>query len=113
MALDPEVAAVMVVVVAGNPAGVGVGRCDVDSGGPDVAGSVPAMISGLPDPVGMWRGWNDLVDGRRRADADCDLGTGDRCCAEAEAKGAGCGKKWFVHQIFSLATAAFLELLFA
>jgi hypothetical protein len=79
VAFAPDVAVAAMDPAALDPVRVRVRRPFVDSRDPDVAGSVPAMVAGVPGPVTVLRrrGGNDF-DGtwRRWADADDDLGTG-------------------------------------
>jgi hypothetical protein len=82
VAFDPDIAAVSVGPVAFDPAGVGVGWFDVGSGNPDVAVAVPAVVAGVPGPVGMLMRWDrDDFNRTRRwwTDADDDLGLCDAC----------------------------------
>jgi hypothetical protein len=79
---DPDVAAVVLVPVTGDPVGVGVGRFDVGSGDPDVAVAVPTMVAIVPGPARVFvRGDRDHFDWTRRGrtDSDHDLGLCNAC----------------------------------
>jgi hypothetical protein len=68
---------------------------------PDVVGTVPTVIAGLPDPAGVGRYRDDLDrTRRRRADANDDLCV-SRGGREGDAK--GCGEKWLLefHEVIS------------
>jgi hypothetical protein len=74
---DPNVAAAMVVPVAFDPVGVGVGWFHVVSGNPDIAVVFPAVVAGVPGPVGVLvRWWRDDLNRARWwwTDANNDLG---------------------------------------
>ena len=53
MAGNPDITAVAVAPVAGNPAGIAARRGGIMAGHPDIAASIPAIISGLPYPAAM------------------------------------------------------------
>jgi hypothetical protein len=79
---DPDVAAMALVPVTGDPVGVGVGWFDVGSGDPDVAVTVPAMVAIVPGPARVFvRRDGDNFDWTRRgrADSDDDLGLCNAC----------------------------------
>ena len=76
MAFDPYVFAATMRPMARYPVGVRVWRLGVRTRNPHVVGSVPAVVTGLPDPAGMW-GWRrDFVGRRRWPDGDVDLSAG-------------------------------------
>jgi hypothetical protein len=87
VAFYPDVAAAAAVPMAFYPAGVGVWGLSEVAGNPDVAGTVPAVKAGLPDPAGV-RGYGDDLYGarRRRPDAYDDLRAGRGCC-KSDAEG--------------------------
>jgi hypothetical protein len=96
MSFNPDVTVAVVVPVAVDPAGVGVGRFDVGAGDPDVGVAVPAVVTGVPGPVGVlagWR-WNALNWAGWWADADYNLGLRDTC---GEKKCAGNRGEYFFH----------------
>ena len=101
VAFDPDPASAAMGPVARDPAGVFVGWLDVGSGNPDVTAAVPAMVSGLPDPVGMFDGsdGNDFHGAARRADAHRNLGRGREACAENQS--ANGGKDELLHVVCS------------
>jgi hypothetical protein len=81
VAFNPDVAAAPVVPVTVDPAGVGVGWFHVGSGNPDVAIAVPAVVAGVPGPVGVfvWRTRNDFMWPLGGTDTDDDLGLCNAC----------------------------------
>jgi hypothetical protein len=98
VAFDPDVAFAVVVPVAVDPVSVGVGWFDVSSGDPDVGAAVPAVVAGVPGPVGMlvWGRRNGFIRTRRGTDANDDLGLCNSC---GEQKAAGGSEKEFLHRI--------------
>jgi hypothetical protein len=56
----PDVAAAFFAPLAFNPHGSVMGWVGVVAVNPNVAVTVPAMISGDPDPALVWRGWDDF-----------------------------------------------------
>ena len=82
MTFYPDVAFAMVIPVAVNPVGVGMGCFDIGSGNPDVAVTVPAMVAIVPSPARVFvRRDGDNFDWTRRgrADSDDDLGLCNAC----------------------------------
>jgi hypothetical protein len=79
VAFLPDPASVVLDPVAFNPVGVRVGWLFVGSGNPDVGMAVPAVVAGVPGPVGMLveRGRNGFYRAGWWADADYDLGGGE------------------------------------
>jgi hypothetical protein len=96
----PDIAVAVVVPVAIYPLCVSVGWFHVGSGNPDVAVAVPAVIAGVPGPVGMFvrRRGNNFMGSFRRTDANDNLGS---CNACGEAKGAGNSGEEFLHRAIS------------
>jgi hypothetical protein len=78
---NPDVAVAVVVPVAIDPVGVGVGCLDIGSRDPDVAVAIPALVAGGPGPLGVLVGWGrDVFYGALRwTDADYNLGLRDTC----------------------------------
>jgi hypothetical protein len=103
VAFDPDVTVAVVVPVAVDPAGVGVGWFNVRAGDPYVLMTVVAVIAGVPGPVGVFVGWGrDAFDGTRwRTDADYDLGL---CNACGKKKCAGDSNESFLHRAISLSS---------
>jgi hypothetical protein len=98
---DPDVAVAVVVPVAIDPAGMGVGWLNVGSRNPDVAITVPPMVAGVPRIVGVLVGrGRDVFNGAgRRTDADYDLGLCDTC---GEKECAGDSGEYFFHRCYLL-----------
>jgi hypothetical protein len=88
VAFCPDPPSTLVDPATFNPAGMGVGRCDVGAGNPNIVFAVPAVIAGVPGPVTMlgWRRRNDFVRVRRRANSDDDLSLSH---ARSKEQGAG------------------------
>jgi hypothetical protein len=90
VAFYPDVAAGAGAPVAFYPMGSAVRRLSVVAADPDVAGSVPAVEAGLPDPAGMRGGGNDFYGTRWRwAEADNNLGSCGERGGEDESSGDG------------------------
>jgi hypothetical protein len=100
VAFHPDIAFAMVVPVAVDPTSVGMGWFDVGSGNPDITVAVPAVVAGVPGPIGVLVGWgrNTLDRTGRRADPDDDLGL---CNACREEEGAGDSGEDFLHRAIS------------
>lgn len=101
VAFDPDVTAVSRDPMAPDPNCVGAGWLNVISGGPHIVAAVPAVIAGVPGPVGVCRRRrrNAFDSVRRRwADADDDLGVCDTC---SEKEAAGGGEEDFLHRAIS------------
>ena len=100
MAFDPDVAFAVMVPMPVHPMSMGMGWFDVGSGDPDVGVAVPAVIAGVPGPIGVLMGWGRNVLDRtgRWADPDDDLGSCNACRKE---EGAGGNREDFLHRAVS------------
>jgi hypothetical protein len=100
VAFDPDVAFAVVVPVAVDPVGVGVGWFHVGSGNPNIPVTVPAVVAGVPGPVWVLVRWGrNVLDGTGRwADPDDDLGL---CNACREEECAGDSGEDFLHRAVS------------
>jgi hypothetical protein len=102
VAFHPYITVATMIPMTIDPAGVGVGWFHIVSGDPDVCVVVPAVIAGVPGPVGVFvRWWRHDFDRTRwwRADADYDLGLGNAC---GEKECAGESGEEFFHRAISL-----------
>jgi hypothetical protein len=96
VAFCPDVAFTVVIPVSVDPASMSMGWFNVGSGNPYVAISVPAVVAGVPCPVGVLVGCrrNDFMGSLRWSNTDDDLGLGD---AYSEKKCAGESGEEFFH----------------
>jgi hypothetical protein len=101
VAFDPDVAVAVMIPVAVDPLGVGVGWFHVRAGDPDILVTVVAVVAGVPRPVGvLMRWWRDAFDRPLwRTDADDDLGLRNAC---GEKYCAGKSGEQFLHRAISL-----------
>ena len=75
--------------MAGNPVSMGTGRLGVGSRNPDITGTVPAMVAGLPFPAGMRWGRDHFVYRSRRTDVDVDLRESRGTRRQSDSEGEG------------------------
>jgi hypothetical protein len=100
VAFHPDIAFAMMVPVPVDPTSVGMGWFDVSSGDPDVGVAVPAVVAGVPGPIGVLVGWGrNVLDGTGGwANPYDDLGL---CNACREEERAGDGGEDFLHRAIS------------
>jgi hypothetical protein len=77
-------------------------RLHIGSRNPHIASSIPAVIAGMPGPVGMFMGrWRNSFNWTRRrwSNTDDDLGARNTCGQQKAASG---GEEYFLHRAISL-----------